>query len=220
MADEEIVHHPNYHGNQRDAKEDPHFMIELLNLHLMRSAQCGLNQVIERRIPGVDGNPDFNQKPGHKDNQRRAQYGPILPTVWTVDKPERGEQADAEKVICIKNQVIQRPEPGGADRHITRCAGDMCNPGSPTCLPEYNGDQCPNKCRNKERSRLWEKRRKHSALLLTSYRYDDCCAFASVQTMARRLTPNKHMLKPTIVTRTDALSSLPALKNCFYGFHT
>ena len=35
--------------------------------------QRGLDQVIERRIPGVNRHPDFNHKPGDKDNQRGTQ---------------------------------------------------------------------------------------------------------------------------------------------------
>ncbi|WP_275268908.1 hypothetical protein, partial [Citrobacter freundii] len=77
---------------------------------------------------------------------------------------------------------------------------------------------CPNKCRNKERPRLWEKRLKHSALLLTSYRYDDCCAFATVECGGQTAYAQKHKLKPTIVTKTEALSSHLGYEELFLWF--
>ena len=218
VADKEVVHHANDYGYQRNTEKNAHFMIELLNLHLVWCAERSLNQVIKWRIPGVDGDADFNQKPGHKNNQRCAQNRPVLPAVWAVEKPEQREHPDTKNVVRIKNQVIQRPETRCANRYVSRRAGNMCNPGSPTCLPEYNGDECPNKCRNKERPRLWEKRLKHSALLLTSYRYDDCCAFATVECGGQTAYAQKHKLKPTIVTKTEALSSHLGYEELFLWF--
>lgn len=102
MADKEVVHHANDDGYQRNPEKDPHFLIELLNLHLMRRAECGLNQVVEQGIPGVDSDADFNQKPCNEDNQRGTEYRPVLPAVRTVDKPEQRKHANAQNVVRIK----------------------------------------------------------------------------------------------------------------------
>lgn len=56
-----------------------------------------------------------------------------------------------------KNQEIQRPETRGANRDLPGSAGDTRHPITPTDLPEDNGNQCPNKGREKKHSRLWEK---------------------------------------------------------------
>ncbi len=63
MADEEVVHHANNHRDDRDAEKDADFLIKLIDADLMRGGQRALDQVVERRIPGVDRHPDFHQKP-------------------------------------------------------------------------------------------------------------------------------------------------------------
>ncbi len=63
VADEEVVHHANNHRDHRNAKEHANFLIELVNTDFVRRGQRGLDQIVERRIPGVDRHPNFHQKP-------------------------------------------------------------------------------------------------------------------------------------------------------------
>ena len=81
VANEEVVHHADDHRNQGDAEEDADLMVELIDGHLVWRAQRGLDQIVERRIPGVNRYAHFHQEPGHKDNQRCAKDRPVLPAV-------------------------------------------------------------------------------------------------------------------------------------------
>ncbi|MNV43681.1 hypothetical protein D3C71_1354020 [compost metagenome] len=69
VADEEIIHYTDNHSNQRDAEEDAHFMIKLIDGDLMRRTECSLNQIVERCIPCVDRDTHFDQKPGDEDDE-------------------------------------------------------------------------------------------------------------------------------------------------------
>ncbi len=118
VADEEVVHHANNHRDDRDAEKDADFLIKLVDADLMRGGQRALDQVVERRIPGVDRHPDFHQKPGDEDDERGAENRPVLPAVRAVDKPEQREHADAKQIVSVEHQIVERPEARRADRHI------------------------------------------------------------------------------------------------------
>lgn len=64
-------------------------MIKLTKSDLVRRAERRLNQIIERRVPGVNRDANLHQKPGDKNNERGAKYRPVLPAVRAIDEPER-----------------------------------------------------------------------------------------------------------------------------------
>ncbi|MNV73570.1 hypothetical protein D3C71_1667310 [compost metagenome] len=68
VADEEVIHDTDNNCDQRDAEENPDFMIELIDGDFVRRAERGLNQIVERCIPCVDRDADLHQKPGDKDD--------------------------------------------------------------------------------------------------------------------------------------------------------
>ena len=68
VADEEIIQYANDNGNQRDAEENANFLIELVNRDFVRRRERRLNEIVEWSIPGVYRYPDFDHKPGDKDN--------------------------------------------------------------------------------------------------------------------------------------------------------
>src|SRR5690606_6869278 len=94
-----------------------------------------------------------------------------------IHKPEQGKQPYAHRVVGVKQQIAERPEARRANRHLARCSRDARQPCAAARLPENDSDECPNKCRQEKRPRLWEKRLKHNAsflllwLLLCTTRY-------------------------------------------------
>ncbi|EJK92168.1 hypothetical protein UUU_07740 [Klebsiella pneumoniae subsp. pneumoniae DSM 30104 = JCM 1662 = NBRC 14940] len=215
VADEEVVHHANNHRDDRDAEKDADFLIKLIDADLMRGGQRALDQVVERRIPGVDRHPDFHQKPGDEDDERGAENRPVLPAVRAVDKPEQRKHADAKQIVSVEHQIVERPEARRADRHILRCPGDPQQPVAAARLPKDHGQQRPDKGRNKKRPRFGEKRFKHHCLLLTSYRSAIAVYDAYVGRRVDEPSRDRRMIRPDI----NSLVLLPCMQNCFCGFH-
>ena len=190
-------------------------MIELVNADLVRRCQRGLDKIVERSIPGVNGHPNLDQKPGNENNQRGTEDRPVLPAVRAVNKPEKGENAHAEYVEGVEHQVVEGPEARRANRHILRCAGDPQQPVAAARLPKDHRQQRPDKGRNKKRPRFGEKGFKHLALLLTSFSF--CCAVyhKSARRKAVAAKQSGRMMRPDI----SSLVRLPSAKNCFCRFH-
>ncbi|CCK05758.1 hypothetical protein BN128_4062 [Cronobacter sakazakii 696] len=164
VADEKIVQHAHGDVDKRNAKEHHEPAVKLADFDFIGRAERGLDQVKERRIPGVNGDRKFHHKPGDENQQRRTQHRPALPAVRAIDAPEGGEQPHAKRVVGIEKNKVARPETGRADGQLARHAKPFGKPAA-AHLPDDEGQHRPDQRRKKKSAGTREKGFKHQSLL-------------------------------------------------------
>jgi hypothetical protein len=153
VADEEPCHHADHDRDQGDAGEGRQFAVELLDRDRLRFRKRGLDEIVERPVPAVDGDADLDLKIRCEQDQRGTEDGPRRPGMRREHHPCAGEDYDAKGKIEVEPKRRCRPEYLHADATGRRRPDEIAG----KAIPERHRHRRPDDGREKEHFRVGEK---------------------------------------------------------------
>ena len=168
MADKKPRQHANNNGDHGNSGKGGKLAIELRQRHLPGRRERLLNHVIERAIPGIDGNAHLHLEIGGENDERRTENGPARPSVRRVPLPETGKEADRHRKINVKPDEGAREENkhacpiggiGGCRQQAKRRSHAVSR-----IIPEQNRKDCPQ--RRGPEEQLWDVGKKETNMVL------------------------------------------------------
>ena len=147
VADEKPGEHADEYRDHGNSGKGGKLAIELRQRDLPRRRQRLLDHVVERAIPGIDGNAHLHLEIRGEDDERRTEDRPARPAVRRVPLPESGKERHRHREVNVKPDEGTRDEnehacfQSGIIRRRQQAKG--CPHAVARKVPEQNRDDCP-----------------------------------------------------------------------------